>query len=136
MSVFLTYEDVLEIHADQITRYGGAGGVRDEGLLRSALAQPEATYDDTLLHPTLEAQAGAYLYHLVKNHPFIDGNKRVGAASCLVFIDLNGRELDPKLDEENPTSGRTYFEEVVLAVATGEMEKEDLIEFLKKHIKG
>ena len=133
-SLFLTFEEVIEIHADQIAQYGGSGGVRDEGLLRSALAQPEATFGDDLLHPTLESQAGAYLYHLVKNHPFIDGNKRVGTACCLVFLEINGYELDPRLDDVNRLTGQTYLEEIVLAVAANSLSKDNLIEFLRKHI--
>jgi death-on-curing protein len=133
--LFLTYEEVLEIHADQVARYGGSLGVRDEGLLRSALAQPEAAFGDALLHPTLEDQAGAYLYHLVKNHPFVDGNKRAGAACCLVFLEINSYELDPALDALNEATGRSSFEDVVLGVAGGGITKDELITFLKKHIR-
>lgn len=134
-SLFLTYEEVIEIHVDQVTRYGGSGGVRDEGLLRSAIAQPEASFGEDLLHPTLEAQAGAYLYHIVKNHPFIDGNKRAGAACCLVFLDINGHELDPKLDDIVGPTGHTHFEEIVLAVASGSMTKDELITFIGNNVR-
>jgi death-on-curing protein len=134
-TLFLTYEEVIEIHADQVARYGGSGGVRDEGLLRSALAQPEGIFGDDLLHPAVEAQAGAYLFHLVKNHPFIDGNKRAGVVCSLVFLDINGYELDPNLDDVDGATGRTHFEEVVVAVAAGNMSKEELIAFLKHHVR-
>ena len=76
---FLTKEYVTAIHADQINKYGGGQGLRDVGLLESALAQPRATFGGEWLHPTLFDMAAAYLFHLVENHPFLDGNKRVGA---------------------------------------------------------
>jgi death-on-curing protein len=132
---FLTYNEVIEIHVDQITRYGGTQGIRNEELLRSALAQPETTFGGDHLHPTIEAQAGAYLFHLVKDHPFIDGNKRVGAACCLVFLDLNGFDLGPELDDIDDSTGKTPLEEIVVAIASGEMNKETLISILKEHIK-
>jgi death-on-curing protein len=110
-------------------------GIRNEELLRSALAQPETTFGGDLLHPTIETQAGAYLFHLVKDHPFIDGNKRVGAACCLVFLDLNGFELGPELDDIDDSTGKTPLEEIVVAIASGEMNKETLISILKEHIK-
>jgi death on curing protein len=132
--LFLTYAEVVEIHEDQISRYGGAAGIRDQGILKSAIAQAEATFDDHLLHPTLEAQAGAYLFHIVKNHPFIDGNKRAGTLCCLVFLEINGHALDPKLDEVNEATGKTYLEEVVLKVAAGSITKEELILYLKNNM--
>ena len=77
---FLTLDEVLALHADRIARYGGSEGIRDVGLLKSALAAPAATFDGGYLHPTLPEMAAAYLFHLVKNHPFVDGNERVGLA--------------------------------------------------------
>jgi death-on-curing protein len=77
---FLTLEDVLVLHADQIDRYGGSHGIRDEGLLKSAISQPESQFEGKYLHDSIAAMAAAYLFHVVRNHPFIDGNKRVGAA--------------------------------------------------------
>jgi death-on-curing protein len=74
--VFLTLGEAFAIHANQIEQYGGEPGLRDEGLLRSALAQPEASFGGEWLHTTLAEMAGAYLFHLVKNHAFVDGNKR------------------------------------------------------------
>lgn len=94
---FLTLAEVIEIHADQVRRYGGQGGVRDLGLLESALAQPEASFAAEWLHRDLYDMAAAYAYHLCQNHPFIDGNKRVALASALVFLELNGILLrDPE----------------------------------------
>ena len=83
---FLDIEDVLELHALQLARYGGADGVRDRGLLESAVAQPQATFDGAFVHDGLFAMAAAYLFHIVQNHPFIDGNKRAGAAAAGGFF--------------------------------------------------
>jgi len=87
---FLTKADVLKLHNRQIERFGGTSGVRDEGLLESALAQPQATFDGQFLHSTIYEQAAAYLYHLAKNHPFVDGNKRTAFAAMDTFLRLNG----------------------------------------------
>ncbi|MDF0551888.1 Fic family protein [Kamptonema sp. UHCC 0994] len=73
---------VLIIHARQIEKFGGSQGIRDEGLLESALAQPQSTFGGELLHPTIQDQAAAYFYHLAMNHPFIDGNKRTAYFDC------------------------------------------------------
>jgi death-on-curing protein len=95
--IFLSLEDVFLIHKNQINLYGGADGIRDLGLLESAINQPMVTFDGVSLHPSLFDKAAAYLYYLCKNHPFIDGNKRVALASSLVFLDMNGYDiLDPK----------------------------------------
>jgi death on curing protein len=131
---FLSRDEVLLIHADQIARYGGSAGVRDEGLLISALAQPEAVFGDQYLHPSIAAQAAAYLFHLVKNHPFIDGNKRVGTATALVFLEINGYELDPALDEFQAGSQQTALEAVVVRVASSEMSKDELTTFIEDHM--
>ena len=89
--------EVLLILQDQIRRYGGAYGVRDPGLLSSALAMPTATFEGKYLHKDLYDQAAAYAFHLCQNHPFVDGNKRTALAAALVFLSLNGVELnDPK----------------------------------------
>ena len=88
--IFLTYEEVVAINNDQVRRYGGLAGVRDEGLLLSALAMPQAGFGDQYAHADLCEMAAAYLFHLVKNHAFVDGNKRVGAVSARAFLALNG----------------------------------------------
>ena len=122
--VFLTTEEVLALHDDQIRRYGGGGGIRDLGLLSSALGAPAATFDGEYLHPTLFEMAAAYLFHLAKNHPFVDGNKRVALAAALAFLWLNGFEVvaDPAL-----------LGDLVLAVATSESSKADAAAFLRDH---
>ena len=90
---FLNLGEVLEIHRDQIVRYGGLPGLRDLDLLKSAVAMSQATFDGTFLHTDIFEMAAAYLFHIVGNHPFLDGNKRVGAVACLVFLELNGYEF-------------------------------------------
>jgi len=114
---FLSLDEVLELHADQISSFGGTPGVRDEGLLESALAQPQATFGGQFLHPTISEQAAAYLYHIAMNHPFIDGNKRTAFAVMDTFLRLNGCAL-------NLTDDRVY--DLVMRVARGTMTKEEL----------
>lgn len=80
---FVPLVDVIDIHQRQIERFGGLDGIRDEGLLESAVAQPQATFFGEFLHPTICDQASAYLYHIAKNHPFIDGNKRTAFATMM-----------------------------------------------------
>ncbi|MEG4494682.1 type II toxin-antitoxin system death-on-curing family toxin [Microcoleus sp. D3_18_C4] len=92
---FVSKSMVVNIHARQIERFGGTPGLRDEGLLESALAQPQATFGGQLLHPTIAEQAAAYLYHIAMNHPFIDGNKRTAFAAVTdTFLRLNACTLN------------------------------------------
>jgi len=99
---FLTLAEVLRIYQDQITRYGGDYGVRDLGLLSSAIAVPQASFGGHRAHGDLLEMAGAYAFHISQNHPFIDGNKRVALASALVFLDLNGISLSDPADKLYP----------------------------------
>ena len=96
--VFLSLGEILEIHRDQIERYGGDAGIRDLGLLQSALAVPASGFGGRYLHSDLFEMAAAYLFHLVQNHPFVDGNKRTGAVAALVFLSLNGIEIEAAWD--------------------------------------
>ncbi|WP_339376812.1 type II toxin-antitoxin system death-on-curing family toxin [Nostoc sp. 106C] len=91
---FLSNFQVIKIHERQIETFGGTAGIKDEGLLDSALAQRQATFGGELLHPTIYEQAAAYLYHLAMNHAFIDGNKRTAFAVMDTFITLNGYSLN------------------------------------------
>ncbi len=118
---FLELALVLEIHVDQIESFGGSSGIRDQGLLESALAQPEATFGGEYLHPTLPEQAAAYLYHLALNHPFIDGNKRTAFAAMDAFLRLNGYSIN--LTNEQAAK-------MVLQVAAGSLDKQALSQFL------
>lgn len=122
--MFLTLQEVLEIHQDQIARYGGSGGVLNQGNLESAVAQPQATFDGCFLHGDLFEMAAVYLYHLAQNHAFVDGNKRVAAVAAIVFLALNGHDLDADDDE---------LENLVLAVACGETRKEEIADFLRRN---
>ena len=97
--IFLTLDDVLESHRYQIDTYGGSDGIRDLGLLESAIAQPEASYGGQYLHADFFEMAAAYLYHLVMNHPFVDGNKRVGLEVALIFLEINGVAVEASDDE-------------------------------------
>src|SRR5947208_1858403 len=95
---FLTLHEVLGIHANQIELYGGSLGIRDQGLLEAALAQPEATFGGDYLHHDIYEMAAAYLFHLVQNHPFIDGNKRVGTVAATVVLTVaSGKMPKPEL---------------------------------------
>lgn len=91
---FLTVEVVLALHQRQLDRFGGGAGLRDFGLLDSAVAQPQASFGGSYAHEGLFAMAAAYLFHIVSNHPFVDGNKRVGLLAAQVFLDVNGVSLE------------------------------------------
>lgn len=120
---FLTLTEVLSILQDQITRYGGKFGVRDLGLLSSAIAVPQASFAGEVVHEDLFEMAAAYAFHICQNHPFLDGNKRVALASALVFLDLNGIELeDPK--------GKLYM--LMMEVARGEKGKSAIAATLRE----
>jgi death-on-curing protein len=123
-SRFLTLDEVLRIHEDQVNRYGGSLGLRDRNLLLSALAQPEATFGGQYLHADIFEMAAAYLFHLCGNHAYIDGNKRVALVAARVFLKLNRLDLRPP-DRE--------LEELVLATARGETQKDALAAFFKLH---
>jgi death on curing protein len=112
----LTVAIVREIHAEVIARFGGSDGVRDMALLESAVAAPQAGYGGKSLYADLTEIAAAYLFWLGRNHPFVDGNKRVALGACIVFLRLNG--VEPKPDGPK-------WEELALAVATGEIDREE-----------
>jgi death-on-curing protein len=96
--VFLELDEVIEIHHNQIELYGGPAGIRDIELLKSAISLPPATFGGEYLHKNLYEMAAAYLFHIARNHPFIDGNKRTGAAAAAVFLLMNGIELNADED--------------------------------------
>jgi len=121
---FLTLEEVLEIHDDQINRYGGASGIRDLGLLESALAQPQTVFGKVFLHSDLFEMAAAYFFHIIQNHPFMDGNKRVGAVAALVFLEINNKAVIMTNDE---------LESQVLSVAQGLTDKNASAKFFREH---
>ncbi len=120
---FLTLDEVLAIHSDQVRQYGGSGGIRDVGLLSSALAMPRASFGGQYLHPSLHEMAAACLFHLVQNHPFIDGNERIGLAATIAFLGLNDVWLESPSEE---------LLEMVLKVARGEIGKPEIAVFLRE----
>lgn len=121
---FLTLDDVLEIHLDQIIHYGGSPEMRDMGLLESALAMPNATFGGQYLHSDVYEMAAAYMFHIIQNHPFVDGNKRTGAVAAVVFLALNGIEVVASEDR---------FEELIWKTATGRADKETIASFFRQH---
>ena len=123
--LFLDLDEAIEIHQDQITRYGGGPGIRDMGLLISALAQPQATFGGRLLHADLPAMAAAYIFHIVQNHPFIDGNKRCGLMCAYAFLALNDHDLTAPEDD---------LEAVIWQVAKSEADKDAVAAFLRRHV--
>lgn len=119
---FLSVDDVIALHVDQIDEFGGEHGVKSMDLLESAVSQPRAALYEQYLHEDLPAMAAAYLFHIVQNHAFHDGNKRTGLAAALVFLEINGMTL-----EESSTE-RLY--EATLAVAQSRMKKPQLTQLL------
>jgi death-on-curing protein len=121
--VFLDVAEVLAIHASQIELFGGEHSVRDIALLESAVAMPQAGFGTEYLHKDIYEMAAAYLFHIVQNHPFIDGNKRTGAAAALVFLATNGVLLNSNQDE---------FEQMVLEVAKGHFQKPEIAAYFRE----
>ncbi len=121
---FLALEEVLALHAEQIRRFGGAPGLRDSALLASALAMPRATFGGEPLHATPWEAAAAYLFHLARNHPFVDGNKRTALAAALVFLGLNGFTVE---------AGDDAVTGLVVGVASGAVSKSEVAVFLQRH---
>jgi death-on-curing protein len=124
MMKYLSTEFVLAAHSRVIDLYGGLHGVRDPGLLDSALAQPQASFAGQELHPDVWTKAAAYAYHICRNHPFLDGNKRIAAVAMGAFLGINGHDVE--------------FDEVELYLtmtdlAAGQLTKDTLAEWLLTH---
>ena len=122
---YLSLTEVIELHRRVVNQSGGASGLRDIGGLKSAIAQPRMTFGGEDLYPTLIEKAGALCFSLVQNHPFVDGNKRLGHAAMEVFLILNGYEIQASVDEQ---------EELILGVASGQISRESLVEWLTTHV--
>jgi death-on-curing protein len=120
---FLSVEEILEIHRDQIERYGGDDGIRDRGLLESAVAMPQQSFGGEYLHGTIFEMAAAYAFHLAENQAFVDGNKRTALASAYTFLTLNGYRLVEQGD-------RLY--EAMIAVGTHRLDKSGLAQVLQE----
>lgn len=117
-------DEVVAIHQDQITRYGGVLGIRDSGLLQSALDQPRFSFDGQSVHADLFEMAAAYLFHITSNHPFIDGNKRVGLVAAVVFLRLNDLDITATNDE---------LFDLTMRVAQSQATKNEIAEFFRSH---
>jgi death-on-curing protein len=122
----LSLAEVIELHRRLIAESGGASGIRDLGSLESALAQPRMTFGGQDLYPTIVDKAAALGFSLVKNHPFLDSNKRVGHAAMETLLILNGFEIEAGVDEQ---------EAFVLALAAGEIDRDDLVSWLRERIR-
>lgn len=118
---YLTLSEVLELHRLAIEHFGGANGLRDQGGLESALAQPTMTFSGQDLYPTIAEKAAALCFSLVMNHPFVDGNKRIGHFAMETFLVLNGHEINADVDEQ---------EQIILLIAAGEMKQSEFTTWL------
>lgn len=123
---FLNKEIILTFHRDQLNRYGGKDGLRDEALLESALAQPESSFDGEYIHKSLFHMAAAYGFHLCQNHPFFDGNKRTALIAMYLFLYTNGYQL--KADKKSLFA-------IMIDLASGKVTKDELTVYLEKHSK-
>ena len=121
---FLELSDVMQIHVDQIANYGGSIDIRDPNLLESAIEQPRATYGGAYLHTSPFEMAAAYLFHIVMNHPFVDGNKRTGTVAAIVFLEWNGIAIEAKPGEVS---------DLTLAVASSQKGKREIAMFFESH---
>lgn len=126
MIKFLNKEIMLNFHQDQLERYGGKSGIRDEELLESALAQPQASFRGEYVHKNLLQMASAYDFHLCQNHPFYDGNKRTALIAMYTFLYVNGYQI--KADKKSLFA-------IMMDLASGKVKKEELARYLKKHSK-
>lgn len=121
---FLTLDEVLSLHAEQIRLFGGSSGIRDLGLLQSAVGSVEATFHGAFLHETIFAMAAAYLFGICRNHPFLDGNKRTAVGAALTFLEMNGVEVEA--DEDS-------FYDLVIGAAEGRVSRAAVTVFLEEH---
>ena len=121
--IFLSLSEILLIHENQLDLYGGSKGIRDIGLLSSAIAMPESSFEGNYLHKDLFEMAAAYAFHICQNHPFLDGNKRTALASALVFLDINNIEI---IDEND------VLYKVMMDIAKSKKDKYYLTNIFKK----
>lgn len=122
MTKYLTIEKVIEIHDGLLQEHGGLGGIRDRGSLQSCVEMPKSFTFGVELHKTIYDKASSYIFYIVKNHPFNDGNKRCGAFCAIVFLKGNGVPIKFPMDT---------FEEMVVGVAEGKYNKEEIAHFLE-----
>jgi len=122
---YLSLREILELHDKIIEVSGGARGMRDMRALESAINQPRVTFNRTDLYPDIIAKAAALCFFLVMNHPFVDGNKRIGHAAMETFLILNGFEIEATIDDQ---------EKIILDLAAGKVDREQFTVWLNKHI--
>jgi len=122
---YLSLQEVISLHSLLIAQSGGSSDLRDQGALESAVAQPEASFGSEELYPDLGSKAAALGHSLIQNHPFLDGNKRIGHAAMEVFLLLNDHEIDASVDEQ---------ETIIIGVASGKVSRIELSEWISKHI--
>lgn len=122
---YLTTDEVIQLHEWLIAQSGGSAGIRDRGLIDSAVYQPQATFAGHELNPTLTEKAAAFGFSLARNHGFIDGNKRIAHAAMETFLVRNGFELNADVDEQ---------EAVFLQLAAGTLMREQFIEWVRQHM--
>ncbi len=123
--LFLTIQEILAIHDDQISRFGGLNGIGSKELLESALAEPQASFDKVYLHKDLYEMAACYLFGIIKNHPFLDGNKRTGIVCAILFLRYNHIKIQPSQEA---------FYELALEVASSKKNKNEIAQELKKFV--
>ena len=123
MITYVTLEFVLALHDQLIEEYGGAKGLLNEGLLRSALEMPKACFNGKDLHKTLYDKTAAYLFHIIQNHPFTDGNKRTASMTALVFFSTNFRGRFSFLEDD--------YQDIILKTAKGTVSKKEIAKFFR-----
>ena len=122
---YLALGDILELYRRIIEETGGAMGIRDMNGLMSALGQPKMTFDGADLYPSVAEKAAGLGFSLIMNHPFLDGNKRVGHAAMELFLLMNGREIVASVDEQ---------QEIILDLAKGELGRAEFLNWLEQHL--
>jgi death-on-curing protein len=122
--LFLTLDEVLSLHEEQLRLFGGSAGIRQLDLLQSAMGNVEATFGEIFLHETIFEMAAAYLYGICRNHPFVDGNKRTATAAALAFLRLNDIRVHASEDD---------FYDLVIGVAEARVSKAAVAVFLEKN---
>ena len=122
--IILSKEQVLKLHASLIKATGGSDGIRDEGMLDLALNNPFQSFDGKDLYPSIQAKAARLCFGLVRNHAMLDGNKRLGAHTMLVFLALNGYELSYSQKE---------LSDVILALASGDIGEKEILQWIIEH---
>ena len=122
--LFLTLDEVLTLHEEQVREFGGSAGIRDLGLLEWALGSVAATFGGEFLHASIFEMAAAHLFGICKNHPFIDGNKRTATAAALVFLEINGIEIN---------AAEKDFYDLVIGTAEGRVSKAEIAVFLQRN---